>query len=55
MQVGGLVEAALQISEEHVGPTERVLDARERDLGVGDVHEVDVTGQHQHSLHGVAG
>ena len=48
---GGLIEAGFQITEQHVGLPQRVLDQRERRLGIGDVHEIDVAGQHQHSFH----
>jgi hypothetical protein len=47
----GLVEAALEIPEQHVGPPQGVSDARERHLRIGDVHQIDVAGQHQPSSH----
>ena len=48
---GRLVEAALQVAEQDIGLPQRLLDPREWHLRIGDVHEVDVTGQHQRSFH----
>ena len=41
-----LIQAAFEIAEQYVGCMQRIADARKGERRIGDVHQIDVAGEH---------